>query len=172
MLDDADLDLGSVLPAIVPAPSGSTVANIGVQGGKEGHLYVLNLDNLSGQGGPGHTGGELQNLAVPNGGVHPPGPGGVDEPRRRRDVDLRLHAGHTSGFTLGLDAAHTPKLTFRWQNASPLSSPFVANNVLYGVGGGAIAAFNPTTGSAAWIATTGGSDPLAEPGGRVGSGDR
>jgi outer membrane protein assembly factor BamB len=32
----------------------------------------------------------------------------------------------------------------------------VANNVLYGAGGGAIAAFNPTTGSAAWIAATGG----------------
>ncbi len=155
-LDDADLDLGSVLPAIVAAPSGSTVANIGVQGGKEGHLYVLNLDDLSGQGGPGHTGGELQNLAVPNGGVILPAPAVWTNPADGVTWIFVCTPGHTSGFTLGLDAAHKPKLTFRWQNASPLSSPFVANNVLYGAGGGAIAAFNPTTGSAAWLAATGG----------------
>jgi len=155
-LDNLDLDLGSVLPALVPAPQGSAVANIGIQGGKEGHLYVLNLDNLSGQSGPGHTGGELQNLAVPNGGVILPAPAVWTNPADGVTWVFVCTPGHTSGFTVGLDTAHNPKLTFRWQNASPLSSPFVANNVLYGAGGNAIAAFNPTTGAAAWIATTGG----------------
>lgn len=38
----------------------------------------------------------------------------------------------------------------------PTAPAVGASNALYGAGGGAIAAFNPTTGSAAWIAATGG----------------
>ena len=33
--------------------------HLAVQGGKDSLLRLLNLDNLSGQGGPGHTGGEV-----------------------------------------------------------------------------------------------------------------
>ena len=58
-LNDADLDLGSSAPAILPAPANSQVPHLAVQGGKDGLLRLLNLDNLSGQGGPGHTGGEV-----------------------------------------------------------------------------------------------------------------
>src|SRR5205085_5656249 len=62
-LDSADLDLGSTAPAILPAPANSTVQHLAVQGGKDAKLRLLNLDNLSGQGGPGHTGGEVGGLA-------------------------------------------------------------------------------------------------------------
>ena len=155
-LDDFDFDLGSVLPAIVPAPAGSTVANIGIQGGKEGRLYVLNLDDLSSQGGPGHTGGELQSFFIPGAGEILPAPAVWTNPADGVSWVFVSSPGHTSAYTLGLDASHKPMLTFRWQNASELSSPFVANGVLYGDGGSAIAAFNPITGATAWIATTGG----------------
>jgi hypothetical protein len=64
-LDGLDQDLGSTLPAIVPAPAGSTVTNLGVQGNKEQKLCLLDLANLSGQGGPSHIGGELQKIDVP-----------------------------------------------------------------------------------------------------------
>ena len=40
-----------------------------MQGGKDAKLRLLNLDDLSGQGGPGHTGGEIGPLVdVPQGG--------------------------------------------------------------------------------------------------------
>jgi DNA-binding beta-propeller fold protein YncE len=55
-LDQADQDLGSIAPAILPTPPGCAVPNLGVQGGKDGKIRLLNLSNLSGQGGPGYTG--------------------------------------------------------------------------------------------------------------------
>ncbi len=47
-LDDADLDLGSTAPAILPTPPGCAVPHLAVQGGKDGRIRLLNLDNLSG----------------------------------------------------------------------------------------------------------------------------
>ena len=64
-LDDADIDLGSVALAIMPVPAGSAVAHVGVQAGKDGMLSVIDLDDMSGQHGAGHVGGEVQLLAVP-----------------------------------------------------------------------------------------------------------
>ena len=56
-LQSADADLGSTLPAILKAPSGSTVTDLAVMSGKDAKLRLLNLANLSGHGGPGFTGG-------------------------------------------------------------------------------------------------------------------
>ena len=61
-LNDADLDLGVSVPAIVPPPPGSNVKNLGVQIGKDAILRLLDLDNLSGAGAPGHLDGELSQV--------------------------------------------------------------------------------------------------------------
>src|SRR5262249_55561432 len=67
-LDEQDLDLGSTAPAILPIPASCNVGRLALQSGKDGVLRLLNLDNLSGQGGPGQTGGEVATSSVPQGG--------------------------------------------------------------------------------------------------------
>jgi len=60
--------LGSTAPAILPTPANSVVRHLAVQGGKDALLRLINLDNLSGQGAPGHTDGEIsQPIGVPQG---------------------------------------------------------------------------------------------------------
>ena len=54
-LDNADADLGSTAPAILPVPAASNVPALAVQGGKDALLRLLNLTNLSGSGGPGQA---------------------------------------------------------------------------------------------------------------------
>ncbi len=87
-LDTYDLDLGGTAPAVLHAPAGSKLPHIAVQSGKDAKLRLLNLDNLSGQGGPGRLGGEVQLTDVPQwGGPHPTGR--VGRPGRQL-VGLRL----------------------------------------------------------------------------------
>jgi outer membrane protein assembly factor BamB len=61
-LNDADMDLGVSVPAIIPAPADSTFKNIGVQIGKDAIIRLLNLDDLSGAGAPGHLAGEISQV--------------------------------------------------------------------------------------------------------------
>jgi outer membrane protein assembly factor BamB len=56
-LDDDDLGVES--PVILPAPADSRIANLGVQIGKDGIVRLLDLDDMSGQGGSGKIGGEI-----------------------------------------------------------------------------------------------------------------
>ena len=73
-LQATDADLGSTAPAILPAPATSRYPNLAVMGGKDQLLRLVNLDNLSGQGARGKTGGEIgPSLKVPQGGriLHP-----------------------------------------------------------------------------------------------------
>ena len=156
-LDNLDQDLGSTLPAIVPAPAGSTVTNLGVQGGKEQKLYLLDLANLSGQGGPGHTGGELQKINVPQGGEVLTAPAVWTNPADGRIWVFVGTSSGLSGLTVDLGPGSVPKLTTRWQNTTnSATSPTVANGVLFAMGGTSIGAFNPTTGSNVWSTSTGG----------------
>ena len=88
-LENGDVDLGSSAPAILAGPPGSRYRALAVQAGKDGLLRLLALDDLSGQGGPGHIAGELQILSVPQGGGVLTALGGLDQSRRRRELDLR-----------------------------------------------------------------------------------
>ncbi len=165
-LEDDDLDLGSTLPAIVPAPSGSTITDLGVQGGKGSTLYLLNLADLSGQGGPGHVAGELQDIPVPQGGQVLTAPAVWTNPA---DGTIWVFVGNgngISGLTVDVGADGTPFLTPRWQRTDVVStSPLVANGVLFAAGGGrsipffptdgSMEAMDPTTGVLMWTTATG-----------------
>src|SRR5207249_2851530 len=59
-LESGDIDLGSTGPAILPAPGHP--GRLAAQSGKDSALRLLDLTNMSGQGGPGHVAGELQLL--------------------------------------------------------------------------------------------------------------
>ncbi|MEO7432535.1 MAG: PQQ-binding-like beta-propeller repeat protein [Dokdonella sp.] len=162
-LQNSDIDLGSVSPAILPAPGGSAVAHLALQAGKDGQLRLIDLGDMSGQGDPGHVGGELQLLDVPQGGN---GYGG-DLMREQPAVWVDPSDGSTwvfvsngsgsSGLQLGLGTGNVPALTVRWTksgSANGASSPMVANGVVYSsgncAGGTCINARNPHTGDILW----------------------
>ena len=65
-LENGDTDLGSTGPAILPASS--FAGRLAVQSGKDGQLRLIDLADMSGQGGPGHVGGELELQPLPQGG--------------------------------------------------------------------------------------------------------
>lgn len=154
-LDNADLDLGSISIAIVKAPSGSAYPHIGAQTGKDATLRLINLDDMSGQGGPGNVGGELQQIDTPAGGI-----GMREQPATWVDTQgdgaswiFIGSFGGIAGIKLGLDGT-TPSMTPAWSHGGTATSPVVANGVLYYFGtcsgNTCVVARNPTTGDVLW----------------------
>jgi len=155
-LYNSDTDLGSISMVLMQAPAGSTVPHIGMQTGKDAKLRLLDLDDMSGQGGPAHVGGELQLINVPQGG------GGMREQPATwvdsaGDGSIWLFVANGSGLSglkLGLDGSNAPMLTPQWQKSNSTTSPIVANGILYSIsscsGGTCVVARNPLTGDALW----------------------
>ncbi len=157
-LDDQDTDLGSISLVIMQPPKGSSVAHLGMQVGKDAKLRLINLDNMSGQGGPGHVGGELQQpiLGMPQGGN-----GMREQPATWVDSKgttwlFVANGNGLSGLTLGLGGTGgtTPQLSSVWQKSGSTTSPIVANGILYSFsscsGGTCIVGRDPATGNALW----------------------
>lgn len=152
-LNSTDQDLGSTAPAILP-PSAVSSNELAVQGGKDQLLRLVNLGNLSGQGGPGHTGGEIgSTIAVPQGGQVLTQPAVWVNPADSTDWVFVANGNGISGLKLVLSGS-TPTLQKVWQNAGGGSSPLVANGVLYYAGTNRITALNPTTGAQLWQSTS------------------
>lgn len=153
-LQNADTDLGSTAPALLPVPSSSTIQHLAVQGGKDAILRLLDLDNLSGQGGPGHTGGEIATVNVPQGGAV------LTQPAVWVDgggTTWLFVASYNGISALKLTVTQgTPGLQPVWQSGTGGSSPVVANGVLYRAISGAVVAYAPTTGQQLWQGSIGG----------------
>jgi outer membrane protein assembly factor BamB len=150
-LQNADADLGSTAPAILPATGYS--GRLAVQSGKDANLRLINLMNLSGQGGPGHVGGEIQILPVPQGGVVLSAPAVWISPADGSTWVFVANANGISGFRVSVTAG-VPTLVLQWQKAGGGFSPIIANNVLYYAGSGIIRALDPFTGNLLWSDTT------------------
>ncbi|MFI5168043.1 MAG: PQQ-binding-like beta-propeller repeat protein [Thermoanaerobaculales bacterium] len=153
-LQNNDTDLGSTAPAILPVPPGSTIAHLAVQSGKDSELRLINLDNLSGAGGPGHTGGELQKISVPQGGdVFTAIAVWVNPADHATWIFVTTGAG-ISGLKLGLDGTGKPQLLTAspnaWTNPTGGSSPIVVNGILFYASSGGMLALDPTTGTQLW----------------------
>jgi outer membrane protein assembly factor BamB len=155
-LEDTDADLGSTAPALLPAPAGSNVAHLGLQSGKDAKLRLLNLDNLSGLGGPGHTGGELQKINVPQGGGVLTAPAVWVDPVDGATWAFVANGAGISGLKLGVDGAGNPALASQWTSGTGGSSPIVVNGVLYDSSFSGIRGLNPRTGAQLWSAALGG----------------
>jgi hypothetical protein len=149
-LQNADADLGSTAPAILPAPGYS--GRLAVQSGKDAMLRLVNLANLSGMGGPGHTGGELQLIGVPQGCEVLSALAVWVNPADSATWVFVSNSCGISGLRLTVTAG-VPSLASQWQNGNSGFSPLVANNVLYQAGGGIIRAMNPLTGGVLWSDT-------------------
>ncbi len=149
-LDDTDLDLGSTAPAILGAPPGSNVAHLALQSGKDAKLRLLDADNLSRAGGPGHLGGELQKVAVPQGGQVLTQPAVWVDPSDGSTWTFVANGSGISGLQVVVDGAGNPSLATRWTKSGGGSSPIVANGLLFYAGSGGIKALSPTTGTQLW----------------------
>ena len=146
-LQNNDADLGSTAPALLPTVPGSNVAHLGVQSGKDAELRLLNLANLSGSGGPGHTGGELQKIGVPQGGEVLTQPAVWVNPVDGNVWVFVANDNGISGLEMTVDGMGNPNLSPVWNNGSGGTSPVIANGMVFYVGGGGVKALDPTTGT-------------------------
>src|SRR6266540_4284216 len=157
-LDNGDTDLGSTAPAILPVPANSIVQHLAVQSGKDSKLRLINLANLSGQGGPGHVGGEVGTVInVPQGGVVLTQPAVWVNPADSSTWVFVVNGNGASGLQLIIDVNGNPSLSPRWQNVQGGSSPVVANNMVFSISGSTVRALDPLSGNVVWsLARSGG----------------
>jgi hypothetical protein len=149
-LQNADLDLGSTAPAILPVLPGSRVPHLAVQSGKDAKVRLLDLDDLSGAGGPGHVGGELQKIDVPQGGGVLTQPAVWSNPLDGGVWVIIANGNGISGLQATVDALGNPSLTSRWTDPNGGTSPIVANGILYYAGASGLRALDPATGAQLW----------------------
>ncbi len=150
-LDRYDLDLGSTAPVIIPTPPNCSIKNLAVQSGKDKLLRLINLSDLSGQGGPGHTGGEIgENIDVPSGEMVFTTPAVWVNPADNASwVFVGTYHG-LAAFRLNVDKAGMPSLKLEWKQSEGSSSPIIANGILFCAVNGSIRALNPVTGNLLW----------------------
>jgi hypothetical protein len=108
------------------------VQHLGLQGGKDQKLRLLNLDNLSGQGGPGFTGGEVGTpISVPQLGQVLTTPTVWKNPADGSTWVFVANYLGTSALQLVYDAVGNPSLSLKWKIAAHSATPTLANGVLY-----------------------------------------
>jgi len=155
-IDDADL--GSTNPAILPAIPGSSYRNVAVQAGKDKELRLLNLDNLSGQGAVGKTGGELSgDTNVPQGSEVLTQPATWTDPSTGTVWVFVANDSGISGLKVVSNSSSVPVFGAHWTVGTRCTSPIIANSILYCATAQLIQALDPTTGSQLWKNTTIGS---------------
>ena len=151
VLQDGDLDLGSTAPALLPVRDTRRVSALALQGGKEA-LRLIDAGNLSGQGGPGHVGGEFQAFLIPQGGEILTAPAVWVDPQ---DLSTWVFVTTETGiaaFKLVFDASGNPSVVMQW-SATGGTSPIVVNGILFYASSGRIAGLDPTTGGVLWSDT-------------------
>jgi len=156
-LNDADLDLGSTAPALLPNIPTSKTPLLLVQGGKDSTLRLINRQDLSGQGGPNHLGGEVATMDTSG----PLGKGLVfTQPVVWTDAsgaiwvfvtdELPHTEGHTTGYQVQTDSTGKTTLHQAWDISQLATSPVLAGGVLYIAVNTKVLALDPQTGKTLW----------------------
>ena len=154
-LNTSDLDLGSTLPALLPASTNATYKNLGVQGGKDAKLRFLDMSNLGGHSSAGFTGHEIGTVtAVPQGSLVLCDPVVWTDPAGKTWIFVTTYNG-LSGIEIDTAVNGDPVFTAKWQTsgadkAATAATPHMANGVLYVAAGSTMHAYNPTTGALLW----------------------
>ena len=156
-------DLGSVAPILLPLIPQSHTPALAVQAGKEGLLRLINRQNLSGQGGPAHVGGELQTLMVPDDCPVLAQPVAWKDPATAALWLFVADSCHLDGYQVQTSAAGVTSLQLAWSVAAQASSPIIDGGVLFAATSRALLAFDPNTGHVLW------SSALATAGGGIGA---
>jgi outer membrane protein assembly factor BamB len=147
-LQDTDADLGSTAPAILP-PSTGNYPHLAVQGGKDSILRLIDLDQLGGQAGVGHTGGEVFTMTTPMGGVILTQPAVWVNPLDQSTWIFVANGNGMLSLQLTVSVSGDPSLAVKWTAAGG-TSPLVANGVVYLARSGAIVAYDAADGSLLW----------------------
>ncbi len=148
-LQSTDLDLGGASPLLLPVQKASSTPYLAVQAGKDSAVRLLNRQNLSSQGGPGHVGGEVQLLnGAMNGGV-------LTQPIAWNDAHnitwvFITNGGQLVAFKVVTDSHGHTTLQKAYANNDGGSSPFIANGILFVQDNNVIRAMDPTTGNLLW----------------------
>lgn len=148
-LADNDNDIGSTSPTLLPAIQGSKYPHLAVQAGKDATLRLINLDDMSGNGGPGNLGGELQIAPVNLGGGILQAPATWVNPADGSAWLFVVNFGTISGWQVAVSAT-VPSLVMRWQVGPGGTSPVVNNGILYYASSYRLYALDPTTGHQLW----------------------
>ncbi len=144
----SDIDLGSSNAMVLPDLPGSNVAHVVLMCGKDAKMRLLNANNMSRQGGPGHTGGDLSITLLPQGGEafsqfalwH-------DDATNTWWVIAPSTHG-IAGLVYTLDSGNNPTLQPKWHLTNGwVTSPVVANSIVFGANeAGQVFALDVTTG--------------------------
>ena len=149
MLNDTDTDLGSNAPALLPKIANSATPYLLVEGGKDGKLRLLNRQNLSGQGGPGHTGGEVQLINAAGCGLY-------SQPAVWTDPQTGIVWVYTAGscalaaYQAKTDATGRTRLQLAWKTSDITTSPVLADGMLFVAQDGSVKALDAHTGRQLW----------------------
>jgi outer membrane protein assembly factor BamB len=147
-LTDQDLDLSSTTIEFLPTTR-KNWPRLGVQSGKDGRLRLLDVSDLSRQGGPRHIGGELQILDLPQGQYVLTQPTAWVDGARRTWVFVANNHG-TTAYQLGPNEDGDPQLVQRWTSSTRGTTPIVVNGVIYLAGPHQLVAVRATTGEVLW----------------------
>src|SRR5262249_38916383 len=154
-------DLGSTTPVLLPKIPTSRTPYLAVQAGKEGLVRLLNRQNLSGQGGPGHVGGELQTVELQD--LCP----ALAQPVTWTDPasgTLWLYVAtlcHFDAFRVETSPQGVTTLKPAWKVAVEAGSPIVVSVILFAAVSQKLLALDPRTGHQVW------SSALASSGGNI-----
>lgn len=147
-LNETDADLGSSAPALLPRIAQSATPLLLAQAGKDGILRLLNREDMSGQGGPGHLGGELQDIDLGCGLYTQPAV--WTNPATGQVWVFVTTACGMRAYQVQTNASGVTWLAQAWRTGDALTSPVVAGGVLFAAGSGALRAYDPTTGHTLW----------------------
>lgn len=164
--ESGDADLGSANVVALPHGWSSKYPDLGIQGGKNRRLMLVNLANLSGAGGPNHTGGELQALPVPDLNMMRAASALWVDPTDGSVWAFEPGNNGIIGVQITKDASGTPSMNIVWRNVGGYNfttAVVVANNVLFASDGAGehtnaaatLQALDPTTGKVLWSSPTG-----------------
>jgi outer membrane protein assembly factor BamB len=147
-LTDEDLDLSSTTIETLPTFHRGW-PRLGVQSGKDGQLRLLNLEDLSGAGGPGNIGGELQVIDLPQGHTVLTQPQAWLDGRRTWVFVANNHG--IAAFELIADEDGDPELILRWNREDLFgTTPIIVNRVLYLASPHTFTAIRPMDGDVLW----------------------
>jgi len=148
-LNLTDTDLGSNAPTLLPKLANSATPYLLVEGGKDGKLRLLNRQNLSGQGGPGHTGGEVQLINAAGCGLY-------SQPAVWTDPHTGVVWVYTAGacglaaYQVRTAASGKTQLQLAWKIGDSTTSPVVADGMLFVAQDGSVQALDALTGKRLW----------------------
>ena len=111
--------------------NGSKYPHLAVMSGKDALIRLINLDNMSGQGGPGHVAGEVSSTALTTGGENQnPSTTWINPADNSTWVFFVSPANGINAYRLSVDGGGNPTLVAMWHAGGGGGGAAVANNVL------------------------------------------